>query len=135
MKIQLDGGDTGRNFIRAYGPGQVTVNQSVYCRSLIVTPERVIADWPPQSFAEFAAPHFASLPELNPEVVLLGTGARLRFPRAADTHRLAQANIGLEVMDTGAACRTYNLLMQDGRRVVAALLMIEETPDSQPPAE
>jgi len=128
MKIQLDAGDGGRNFIHTYGPGQVTVNQSIYRRSVVVTPTHVVADWPPQSFAEFAAPHFALLRELNPEVVLLGTGARLRFPRPADTQSLAQANIGLEVMDTGAACRTYNILMQDGRRVVAALLMIEAAP-------
>jgi uncharacterized protein len=133
MKIQLDTADAARNVIHAYGPGQVTVNQSVYRRSLVVTPARVVADWPPQSFAEFAAPHFELLRELNPEVVLLGTGGRLRFPRAVDTQSLAQANIGLEVMDTGAACRTYNLLMQDGRRVVAALLMIEQTPGNLPP--
>lgn len=126
MKIELDAGDAGRNFIHAYGPGRVAVNQTIYRQSLIVTPERVIADWPPQSFAELAAAHFALFPALNPEVVLLGTGARLHFPRAADVRPLVQVNIGLEVMDTGAACRTYNLLMQDGRRVAAALLMIEE---------
>ncbi len=125
MKIQLDTGSIGRNFIRSYGPGQVAVNQQVFRRSLIVTPERVIADWPPQDVAALVAAHFAPIRELAPEVVILGTGAQLRFPRPPDVRLLAEANIGLEVMDTGAACRTYNILMQDGRRVLAALLMIE----------
>jgi uncharacterized protein len=65
------------------------------------------------------------LAELRPEVVILGTGVKLRFPPPSLTRALVEANIGLEVMDTGAACRTYNILMGDGRRVVAALLMIE----------
>ena len=125
MKIQFDAGGTGQNFIHAYGPGQVTINQQAYRRSLLVTPSRLIIDWPPQSFSDLLAQHFDQIRELNPEVVVLGTGARLQFPRTADTRALIQANIGLEVMDTGAACRTYNILMQDGRRVAAALLMIE----------
>ena len=125
MKIQFDAGGTGQNFIHAYGPGQVTINQQAHRRSLLVTPSRLITDWPPQSFSDLLERHFDQIRELNPEVVVLGTGARLQFPRTADTRALIQANIGLEVMDTGAACRTYNILMQDGRRVVAALLMIE----------
>jgi len=125
MKIQFDAGGTGQNFIHAYGPGQVTINQQAYRRSLLVTSGQLITDWPPQSFGELLAQHFDQIRELNPEVVVLGTGVRLHFPRTADTRALIQANIGLEVMDTGAACRTYNILMQDGRRVAAALLMIE----------
>ncbi|HLD14168.1 MAG TPA: Mth938-like domain-containing protein [Burkholderiales bacterium] len=125
MKIQFDAGGTGQNFIHAYGPGQVTINQQVHRRSLLVTSGQLITDWPPQSFGELLAQHFEQIRALNPEVVVLGTGARLQFPRTADTRALIQANIGLEVMDTGAACRTYNILMQDGRRVAAALLMIE----------
>jgi len=125
MKIQFDAGGTGQNFIHAYGPGQITINQQAHRRSLLVTPSRLITDWPPQSFSDLLERHFDQIRELNPEVVVLGTGARLQFPRTADTRALIQANIGLEVMDTGAACRTYNILMQDGRRVVAALLMIE----------
>lgn len=125
MKIQFDAGGAGQNFIHAYGPGQVTINQQVHRRSLLVTPGQLIIDWPPQSFGELLAQHFDQIRALNPEVVVLGTGARLQFPRTADTRALIQANIGLEVMDTGAACRTYNILMQDGRRVAAALLLIE----------
>lgn len=135
MKIQLDTGSSSRNFIRSYGPGQVTVNQQVFRRSLIVTPERIFADWPPRDVTTLVAEHFTLIRELAPEVVVLGTGGRLRFPRPPEVRLLAEANIGLEAMDTGAACRTYNILMQDGRRVLAALLMIEGDAVQPGPAE
>jgi uncharacterized protein len=123
MKIHLETGD-GQNLIRAYAPGSITIHDKAYSRSLIVTPQ-TLADWPPASFADLLATHFEMLAELRPEVVILGTGVKLRFPPPSLTRALVEANIGLEVMDTGAACRTYNILMGDGRRVVAALLMIE----------
>jgi uncharacterized protein len=124
MKIQLESGQ-GVNVIRAYAPGQVTINHEVYVRSVIVTPERILTDWPPLRFEDLAAVHFEMIRELRPEIVLLGTGARLMFPEPARTLALVQSGIGLEVMDTAAACRTYNVLLADGRRVAAALLMIE----------
>lgn len=124
MKIHLESG-VGQNLIRAYAPGSVTVNDVAYSRSLIVTPEQVM-DWPPASFAELLTVHFDVLAAMRPEVVILGTGTKLQFPSPSLTRALVEANIGLEVMDTGAACRTYNILMSDGRRVAAALLMIEK---------
>ncbi|MDH3513492.1 MAG: Mth938-like domain-containing protein [Gammaproteobacteria bacterium] len=123
MKIHLESG-VGQNLIRAYAPGVITINDVAHRHSLVLTPERVL-EWPPAGFDDLLAAHFESIAELRPEVVLLGTGARLRFPAPRLTRSLVEANIGLEVMDTGAACRTYNILMSDGRRVVAALLMIE----------
>lgn len=125
MKIHLESG-AGQNLIRAYAAGRVTINEAVYTASLIVTPQRVIADWPPAGFADLVASHFEAIAALKPEVVILGTGARLQFPAPSVARALVEAGIGLEVMDTGAACRTYNILMSDGRRVAAALLMIEE---------
>ncbi len=125
MKIHLESA-AGQNLIRAYDPGSITVNQTVYTRSLIVTPQEIVADWPPMNFAELMTAHFEAVVRFKPEVFILGTGARLRFPEVALTRRLVEANIGMEVMDTGAACRTYNILMSDGRRVVAALFMIEK---------
>jgi uncharacterized protein len=101
------------------------VNETVYGASLIVQPDRIIADWPPQSFAHLAEPHFRVLAGLGVEVVLIGTGAKLRFPPSALLRPLIAAGCGFEIMDTGAACRTYNILMGEGRRVAAALLMIE----------
>ncbi|MFL6621583.1 MAG: Mth938-like domain-containing protein [Sulfurifustis sp.] len=124
MKIQLESG-AGRNIIRSYTAGRITVNQEVFTGSLIVTPDRIIGDWRPQAFADLTAADFDTISRLNPEVVLLGTGARLQFPAPALTRVMVVANIGFEVMDTGAACRTYNVLMAEGRTVVAALLPIE----------
>lgn len=126
MKIQLDSaGNLHR--IRHYGPGTVTVNQTAYTTSLVVLPDRVV-DWPPQRFADLAAAHFEFIRTLNPEVVLLGTGTHLRFPAGPVTRCLVDAGIGLEVMDTGAACRTYNVLASEGRRVAAALLLLPASP-------
>ena len=124
MKIQLETG-AGRNIIRAYGPGQVTINREVYTASLIVTPDHIIQDWPPRTFTELSGAHFEAITNLDPEVVILGTGHCQHFPTPDTVQILDRANIGLEVMDTGAACRTYNILMSEGRRVAAALLMIE----------
>ena len=125
MKIHLESG-LGQNLIRAYAPGRITINEEVYTTSLIVTPGQVVTAWPPVSFADLLAGHFEMIVPLRPEVVILGTGTRLQFPAPSLTRSLVEAGIGLEVMDTGAACRTYNFLMSDGRRVAAALLMIED---------
>ncbi len=124
MKIHLESG-LGQFLIRAYAPGRITINEEVYTRSLIVTPQQIIADWPPITPADLQAVHFETIAPLRPEVVILGTGARLLFPAPNIIRPLVEAGIGVEVMDTGAACRTYNILMSDGRRVAAALLMIE----------
>ncbi len=124
MKFDLDHG-IGRNSIHAYGPGQVTVGEMVHTASLIVTPDRLILDWPPHTLDDLTAAHIHVIAALKPEVVLLGTGRRLRFPPTAVLAALIEAGIGYEVMDTGAACRTFNVLAAEGRRVAAALLMIE----------
>ena len=124
MRIQLETGGQA-NLIRTYAAGQITVNQDSYTRSVIVLPGQIVADWPPQRFEELALAHIEKLVPLSPEVVILGTGQRQRFPRAELLAPLVVAGIGWEVMDTGAACRTYNILMSEGRNVAAALLMIE----------
>ena len=124
MQIQLETGSQN-NLIRAHAPGQITVNDTVYRASIIVLPNRVIADWPPQQFAELAAPHFQLLGELESEVVLIGTGKRLQFPRVELLTPLIASGTGFELMDTAAACRTYNILMGEGRKVAAALMMID----------
>lgn len=121
MKIQLEAG-AGRNIIRSYAHGQITVNQDRLTGSIIVTPQQLITDWRPRSFADLTAADFDVITTLDAEVVLLGTGNRLQFPAPALTRALTAAQLGLEVMDTGAACRTYNILMSEGRRVAAALL-------------
>jgi uncharacterized protein len=125
MKIQLD--DTGGRYaISAVAPGWIAINQTVYRRSLIVSPERLIADWPPLRLSALTPEHVADLLAFSPEVVLIGTGRTLRFPHPSVLAGLVRAGIGHELMDTGAACRTYNVLMGEGRRVVAGLLIDPE---------
>lgn len=123
MRLSLEAGPAG-HVIRAYAPGQVTIDKEVITASVVVTPEHIVPDWPPQRFADLSAPIIDALVEHDPEIVLLGTGATLRFPAPGVVAGLYRRRIGVEVMDTAAACRTFNILSAEGRRVVAALLMI-----------
>ena len=93
--------------------------------SVIITPDTVIEDWEPTEPAQLTPGHMQQMLEFQPEIVILGTGRRLRFPAAEITLICHQAGVGIEVMDTGAACRTYNILAAEGRRVAAGLWMIE----------
>ncbi len=111
----------GVNMLTGYGAGYVLINGRRHERSLVVVPDRLI-DWDAASFEALREEHFAALAALAPEIVLLGTGPRLRFPHPRLTQPLAGARIGLEVMDLNAACRTYNILVSEDRRVAAALL-------------
>ena len=122
MKLHL-AGLSGQNLFTGYGAGYVMVNHTRHERSLVVLPDHLIEQWQAQTFEQLAAEHFDCLLPLQPEMVLLGTGATLRFPHPALTKALLAARIGVEVMDTGAACRTYNILTGEGRRVAAALLL------------
>jgi len=91
--------------------------------SFIMTPERLIRNWPPDSVEEINAEHMEMISSLQPEVVLIGTGETLIFPDTKLTIRLMEQGIGVEVMDTAAACRTYNVLMHEARRVLLALVV------------
>lgn len=122
MRFSLDT-DANRYSIRSYGPGWIKVNDQEIRRSVIVTPEQLVLDWEPQIFADLVEAHFERIAELEPEIVLLGTGSRQRFPHPRLTQALLGHGIGVEVMDTAAACRTYNVIMLEGRRVAAALLL------------
>lgn len=125
MRFSLDT-DANRYVIKSYGLGWINVNEREIRRSVIVTPERLVADWPPQTFADLEEGHFVAIQPLEPEIVLLGTGDRQRFPHPRLTRSLLERGIGVEVMDTAAACRTYNIIMLEGRRVAAALLMMTD---------
>lgn len=92
--------------------------------SLILTGRQVIAEWGPNQLKELTAAHMEMILDLDPELVLLGTGTKQQFPPMDVLSRFHQAQIGVEVMDTAAACRTFNILVAEGRHVVAALLMI-----------
>ena len=129
MKIERDSPE-GRNTFTGYGPGYVEVNRKRYAASLVVSGDRVIVDWPAASVEALTADHLAAIVELRPEIAIIGSGATFRFPDPARLAPLHQARIGVEVMDTQAACRTYNILLGEGRNVVAALIV---TPGSEAP--
>jgi uncharacterized protein len=114
---------TALNTFTAYGPGYVEINRQRYARPVLVAPEGEVVAWEVDGFESLTPAHFESLLSREPELVLLGTGERQRFPHPRLTAALAQARVGIDVMDTRAACRTYNILMMEGRRVLVALLM------------
>ena len=113
--------------IQSYAPGQVVINGVAYGHSLVVLPERVFPTWGPGSGSvpDLAVDHFEALAQMDREIVLLGTGRRQHFPSPNLYRCLIEQGVGLEIMDTAAACRTYNILVAESRRVAAALLMIE----------
>jgi uncharacterized protein len=121
MKFTLDSRDD-INLIRGYAPGEVRIGEQVAHAPCIVTAQRLILDWSARDVATLTVADLAPIFELQPDVVLLGTGTKQTFPAGAVRQAFAAHNVGLEVMDLGAACRTYNILVQEERRVVAALL-------------
>ena len=121
MKLHL-ANISGSYAFTGYGEGYVLVNGRRYEQSVVVLRDRIITDGLPAGFDALCAADFARLAAFAPEILLLGTGRRLRFPRPELTRALAEARIGLEVMDIQAACRTYNILAAEDRKVAAALL-------------
>lgn len=114
-------GASGHNSIHAYGEGYVMINGQRHESSLIVTPDRVLP-WKVAAFDSLQLEDFQFLGSLGMEILILGTGPRQRFPHPRLTGALAAARIGIEVMDVQAACRTYNILVAEERKVAAALL-------------
>lgn len=125
MRLSLDG-QGAANTIQAYGHGFITVNtQHFYC-SVVVARDRIIDDWPPQRFADLRSSHMRLLTTLNPEILLLGTGDHQQFPHLEILKPLINQRISFEIMDTPAACRTYNIILTEGRQVAAALIPLEK---------
>ena len=112
-----------KNIFSGYGSGYVVVNNKRYENSMITMPDKIIEDWQAPTVEKLTEEHFELLIPYEPEIILLGTGATLRFPSPLVTKNLLESKIGVEVMDTNAACRTYNILMAEGRNVAAALLI------------
>ena len=111
------------NVVTGLGPGWVRIGAAEYRENLVLTPEAIVAGFAASGFDALAESDFAALLAYNPEVVLFGTGTAIRFPHPRLTRALTDARVGLEVMDTPAACRTFNILAAEGRSVVAVLLM------------
>jgi uncharacterized protein len=121
MELNQDTGE-GQYVIRGYGTDFIQINDEKITHSLIVTADKLMT-WSPQSFSELKTEHFLTIFELQPSIVLLGTGPRLFFPNPALLADFYTKKIGIEIMDTAAACRTYAILMAEGRNVAAALLI------------
>lgn len=113
------------HLVTGTGPGWIRIGATTYHQSLVLTSTSVAEGWASSGFGGLTTADFEALLPTNPEVVLLGTGREIRFPHPRLTQALANAGVGLEVMDTAAACRTYNILAAEGRRVTAALLLEE----------
>jgi uncharacterized protein len=122
MKLHLANPE-GNHLITGYGQGWVQIGQARFEHNLIVLPGQLVPDWAATTFEALDAEHFAAIAALKPEIVLLGTGATHRFAHPRLWKALADIGLGLECMDTGAACRTYNILMAEGRNVAAALIL------------
>ena len=122
MKLQPDK-QPSLNTVSAYGPNYIEINAQRYTNSLLLSPESPVIEWSCTRFEDIKTEDFEQIAKLEPAVVIFGSGERIRFPKPALIAPLIARNIGIETMDLQAACRTYNVLMAEGRKVVAALLI------------
>jgi uncharacterized protein len=122
LKLHQDS-SAALNSVTAYGADYVEINLVRHSGSILVLPQAPVIPWPVSSFDQLSAEHFLMLIDSAPEVVVFGSGERLRFPHPRLTAALTAKRIGVETMDFKAACRTYNILMAEGRKVAAALLI------------
>jgi uncharacterized protein len=126
MKLTLENRGAN-NVVRSYSSSSIKVGEAVLTTSSIVTADQIIPDWPPRRVDQLRVSHLESILALKPEIVVLGTGAQQKFPSTDVIAAAMTRGIGFEVMDTGAACRTYNVLVSEDRRAALAVLM-EEPP-------
>ncbi|HKT71993.1 MAG TPA: MTH938/NDUFAF3 family protein [Steroidobacteraceae bacterium] len=122
MKLTL-AANSRANLIRSYAPDVICIAEREVRRSCIVTPDALITDWEPGTFADLDVRHLDRVLELAPELIVLATGTTHQFAPAPIRAALAERRIGLESMELGAACRTYNVLVQEERRVAAMLFL------------
>ncbi len=122
MKLHL--ADTRNRYtLTGYGNGYLTVNGNRYETALIVTPDAPPQPWPVTLAADLSAEAAARILSTIPEIIIIGTGPEQVFPSPAQLQPLIEARVGFEIMNTPAACRTYNVLMGEGRRVTAAICL------------
>ena len=121
MKLQPDKSDV--QSVSGYGDGWIAVDGERIAHSIVISSRGLRVDWNCTRFEDLAASHFEMLARIDAELVIFGSGKRIRFPSPAWLAPLLERRIGMETMDTQAACRTYNILAGEGRKVVAALLV------------
>jgi uncharacterized protein len=122
LKLHL-AANANQNVITGYGSGYVLVNGQRYERNIIVTPKTIVTGWFANGQMPLGDVDLVAVIELAPQIILIGSGEQIRFPKPAALKNLIAARIGYEVMDTRAACRTYNILLEEGRNVAAALIV------------
>ena len=124
MKIDIIRDSDRINIVNAYSNGAIIVGNTTFRSSLVLGATEIIDDWPPQSFPDLTPAHLEQVLSLEPEIILFGTGSSIQFPDEDLLMPVTSRQIGYEIMDTGAACRSYNFLVSEGRNAVAALFMI-----------
>ena len=122
MKLHSDP-QSSQNTITGYGIGFIEVNKTPYSYALIVQPDSAVIAWPVEEGPELTEDHFSMISALQPELVIVGTGKKQVFLNPKILQPLIKAKIGFEMMDSQAACRTYNILMGEGRKVLAAIIL------------
>jgi len=122
MNLSLDE-NHAKYQIRGFTPGTIQVNEQTFTQSIIIAPDTLITNWPPQHIEELQAKHVDILAASHPSIILIGTGTTLIFPSIDIYGHLLNRGIGVEIMDTAAACRTYNALTSENRKVVAGLII------------
>lgn len=121
MKLSAESGSG--NVIRSFKPGELRLTDQTFEINVILSANKIIQDWKPAAFSELSIADFEPAIALDPEIILFGTGERQRFPDNALMTEIMRQDIAFEVMDTAAACRTFNVLVSEFREVVAALLV------------
>ncbi|GMR21518.1 MAG: Mth938-like domain-containing protein [Gammaproteobacteria bacterium] len=120
--MQFTQDTSGSNSIQAYRQGEIIINEKRINCSVVITPDKIL-EWAPQNFDAITSEHIDQLADYQPEIVILGTGERQQFPAPHITAGLLVQGIGVEIMNTDAACRTFNVLLSENRRVVAAMIL------------
>jgi uncharacterized protein len=112
--------------VRAYAPGEIRIGEQVVRTSCLLSADKLITEWRPQTLGDLRREDLEPIFELEPEIIVLGSGTRQKFPDHALIAQILSRGIGCEVMDTGAACRTYNVLVSEDRRAIAALFVSDD---------
>ncbi|MBE9568074.1 MAG: Mth938-like domain-containing protein [Proteobacteria bacterium] len=124
MKFAQDSQDDGY-VITAYDSDSIAINGKTFRQSLIIAPTRLHQDWEADTIGQLQQPHIDTVLSFEPELIIIGTGNKLVFPAVEIYSEIIRRGIGVDFMDTGAACRTYNILMSEGRNVVAGIIISE----------
>ena len=126
IELQLENHPSGY-CVGSFVDNVILIGKVRYTSSLIVTPKQVVRDWPPQHPDQLTIDDFRMILDLEPELILVGTGNVLRFPDSVLLKGVIRAGIGIDFMDSSAACRTYNILATEGRHVVAGIIIDRST--------